>query len=131
MDTDQVIERLPLQAWHGPFDTKVCTQAVDALESGRVLLAELPFSVSPDEAFLLSPAIMGSERKNISYDPPTGQLANTALAGAQADSLKHMLRRFGDAAEIRVDAFPGVDLQPLNRRLLEQPRRSSRPGPQV
>jgi hypothetical protein len=123
MDTDQVIERLPLQAWHGPFDTKVCTQAVDALESGRVLLAELPFSVSPDEAFLLSPAIMGSERKNISYDPPTGQLANTALAGAQADSLKHMLRRFGDAAEALLHGLlPGYAAQ------LQRARTSFRPA---
>jgi hypothetical protein len=114
MDADHVIERMQLQAWHGPFDTKVCTQAVDALESGCVLLAGLPFSVSPDEAFLLSPAIMGSERKNISYNPPTGQLSNTALAGAQADCLKTMLRRFGDAAETLLrDLLPGyaADLQ--------------------
>ena len=123
MDTDQVIERLPLQTWHGPFDTEVCTQAVDALESGRVLLAELPFSMSPDEAFLLSPAIMGSERKNISYDPPTGQVANTALAGAQADSLKHMLRRFGDAAEALLrDLLPGYAAE------LQRARTSFRPA---
>ncbi len=114
MDADHVIERLPLPAWHGPFDTDVCTHAVDALESGRVLLAELPFSVAPAETFLLSPAIMGNERKNISYDPRTGQLANTALTGAQADFLKSMLRRFGDAAETLLrDLLPGyaADLQ--------------------
>lgn len=114
MNAEHVIERLPLRAWHGPFNTDVCTRAVDALESGRVLLAELPFSVSSDEAFLLSPAIMGSERKNISYDPATGQLANTALTGAQADSLKSMLRRFGDAAgTLLQDLLPGyaADLQ--------------------
>ncbi len=99
MNTDQVIERLPLHAWQGPFDTTVCTQATEALESGRVLLADLPFSMSPDEAFLLSPSIMGSERKNISYDPATGNVANSSLSGPQADCLKAMLRRFGDAAE--------------------------------
>jgi hypothetical protein len=114
MDADHVIERLPLRAWHGPFDTDVCTQALDALESGRVLLAGLPFAVSPDEAFLLSPTIMGSERKNISYDALSGQLANTALADARADRLKSMLRRFGDSAETLLrDLLPGyaADLQ--------------------
>jgi hypothetical protein len=64
-----------------------------------VLLAALPFSISPDEAFLLSPSIMGSERKNISYDPATGDVANSSLSGPQADCLNEMLRRFGDEAE--------------------------------
>ncbi|HTI83721.1 MAG TPA: Kdo hydroxylase family protein [Acetobacteraceae bacterium] len=108
MNTHEVIERLPLHTWQGPFNTAVCTQATEALESGRVLLADLPFGMSPDEAFLLSPSIMGSERKNISYDPATGDLANSSLSGPQADCLKEMLRRFGDAAEALLrDLLPG------------------------
>jgi 3-deoxy-D-manno-octulosonic acid hydroxylase-like protein len=108
MNTNEVIEQLPLRAWQGPFDTAVCTQAVEALESGRVLLANLPFRVLPDEAFLLSPAIMGSERKNISYEPAAGHVANTSLSGPDADRLKKMMRRFGDGAETLLrDLLPG------------------------
>jgi hypothetical protein len=109
MDASEVIESLPICEWRGPFDAALRTQAVDALESGRVLLLpQLPFHVSPDEAFLLSPAIMGSERKNISFDPTTGSVGNTSLSGAQAEQLRAMLRRFGDAADnLLRDLLPG------------------------
>jgi hypothetical protein len=123
MNTDQVIERLKLHAWQGPFDTAVSTQAIEALESGRVLLADLPFSMSPDEAFLLSPSIMGSERKNISYDPSTGDVANSSLSGPEADCLQAMLRRFGDAAETLLrDLLPGYATS------LQRARTSFRPA---
>ncbi len=123
MNTDEVIERLSLHAWQGPFNTDVCTQAIEALESGRVLLADLPFSTSPNEAFLLSPSIMGSERKNISYDPSTGDIANSSLSGPQADCLKEMLRRFGDAAETLLrDLLPGYATS------LQRARTSFRPA---
>jgi hypothetical protein len=108
MHARDVIESLPVGEWHGPFDPLLQTQAVEALESGRVLLAQLPFQIAPDETFLLSPAIMGSERKNISFDPVTGGTGNTSLTGAQAECLKAMLRRFSDAAErLLHDLLPG------------------------
>ena len=87
------------------------------------LLADLPFSMPPDEAFLLSPSIMGSERKNISYDPSTGDVANSSLSGPQADRLKAMLRRFGDAAErLLRDLLPGYATS------LQRARTSFRPA---
>jgi hypothetical protein len=99
MNAHDVIESLPLCEWHGPFDPALRVQAVEALESGRVLSARLPFEIAPNEVSLLSPAIMGSERKNISFDPATGSIGNTSLTGAQSECLQGMLRRFGDAAE--------------------------------
>ena len=109
MNARDVIEDLPIAEWHGPFDAALRTQAVDALEAGRVLLlAQLPFSVAADEMFLLSPKIMGSERKNISLDPATGSVGNTALGGAEAAKLVAMMQRFGDAAErLLHDLLPG------------------------
>jgi hypothetical protein len=124
MDASDVIENLPIAAWHGPFDAALQRQAVDALEAGRVLLlAELPFRVAPDEMFLLSPRIMGSERKNISLDPASGMVSNTALSGAEAAKLAAMMQRFGDAAEQMLR-----DLLPGYAPALERARTSFRPA---
>ena len=124
MNPSEPIEGLPVAAWHGPFDAVLQRRAIDALEAGRVLLlAQLPFPTTPDETFLLSPAIMGTERKNISFDPMSGSVSNTSLAGAQADSLRVMLRRFGDKAERLVR-----DLLPHYAAALERARTSFRPA---
>ena len=124
MDPRYVIEPLPIAAWHGPFDPALHARAIDALEAGRVLLlADLPFYPLPDETPLLSPAVMGSERKNISFDPASGAVGNTSLAGAQADRLRAMLRRFGDAAETLLR-----DLLPGYAPALERARTSFRPA---
>jgi 3-deoxy-D-manno-oct-2-ulosonic acid (Kdo) hydroxylase len=123
MNTGDVIELLPITDWHGPFDAALRTHAVDALEAGRVLLAQLPFVPAPAETFLLSPSAMGSERKNISFDPATGQVSNSSLSGAEGDRLGAMLRRFGDAAETLLrDLLPGYASS------LERARTSFRPA---
>ena len=123
MDAHDVIETLAVSDWRGPFDAALRARAIDALEAGRVLTAQLPFAVRPDEAFLLSPAVMGSERKNISFDPASGQVGNTSLSGAKADRLRDMLRRFGDAAETLLR-----DLLPAYAPALERARTSFRPA---
>jgi hypothetical protein len=124
MDAHDVIEPLTIAGWHGPFDPALQARAVDALEAGRVLLlANLPFRLVPDETFLLSPAVMGSERKNISFDLATGTIGNTSLTGADADRLRAMLRRFGDAAEALLR-----DLLPGYAPALERARTSFRPA---
>jgi 3-deoxy-D-manno-octulosonic acid hydroxylase-like protein len=123
MNAQDVVETLPIADWHGPFDAVLRSRACAALEAGRVLLARLPFAVAPDEAFLLSPSIMGSERKNISFDPSDGSLSNTALDGVQADRLRAMLRRFGDSAETLLH-----DLLPDYATGLERARTSFRPA---
>ena len=109
LNPSDVIEELPIVEWHGPFDPALRNRAVDTLEAGRVLLlAQLPFNIATQEAFLLSASVMGSERKNISFDPHSGDVSNTSLSGDRADSLRAMLRRFGDAAEqLLCDLLPG------------------------
>ncbi len=124
MDARDVIEELPITEWHGPFDAALRSRAVDALEAGRVmLLEELPFRVAPDEMFLLSPKVMGSERKNISLDPASGRVGNTSLGGAEGGRLVAMLRRFGDSAERLLH-----DLLPGYAPALERARTSFRPA---
>jgi hypothetical protein len=123
MDAADVIEALPITDWHGPFAAAAQVRAIDALEAGRVLLAQLPFALAPEERFLLSPAVMGSERKNISFDPASSEVGNTSLAGAEAERLRMMLRRFGDAAETLLR-----DLLPGYAPALERARTSFRPA---
>jgi hypothetical protein len=124
MDARDVTHELPIAAWHGPFDAALRLQAVDALEAGRVLLLpDLPFQIAPAETFLLSPRIMGSERKNVSLDPATDTLGNTALGGVERGKLAAMMRRFGDSAERLLH-----DLLPGYAPALERARTSFRPA---
>ena len=124
MDASQVIETLLVTEWHGPFDPSLKSQALDALEDGRVLLLDqLPFQILPEETQLLSPTVMGSERKNISFDPASGRIGNTSLSGRDAEALGSMLRRFGDAGEKLLR-----DLLPRYALMLERARTSFRPA---
>ncbi len=124
MDRRDVIAQLPITEWHGPFDAALRTQAIDALEAGRVLmLPQLPFQVVADETFLLAPRIMGSERKNISLDPVTGAVGNIALDAAGTAKLAGMMQRFGDSAERMLR-----DLLPDYAATLERARTSFRPA---
>ena len=125
MDAHDVIEELPITEWHGPFDAALRTHAMDALEAGRVLLAAgLPFRIAPDEAFLLSPTVMGSERKNISLDPATGKTGNTSLGGAEATNAgRRCCSASADGAERMLR-----DLLPGYAAALERARTSFRPA---
>jgi hypothetical protein len=124
MDVSRNIEQLPLTDWHGPFDPALRQRAVDALEGGRVLLLPLlPFSLLADETPLLSPAVMGSERKNISFDAATGQTTNVSPSASETGTLGRMLRRFGDSAETLLR-----DLLPRYASTLERARTSFRPA---
>jgi hypothetical protein len=123
MQASDVIEGLPITDWQGPFAPPVQTQALDALEAGRVLMARLPFRLAPDETFLLSPTVMGSERKNISFDAATGRIGNASLSGGEAERLQTMLRSFDDMAETLLH-----DLLPGYAPALQRARTSFRPA---
>jgi hypothetical protein len=122
MTADEVLEELPIAAWRGPFEPGVQRRAVDALEGGRVLLLPgLPFAIAPDETRLLDPATLGEHGKNVSLDPRTGRLSNTALSDAAA--LPGMMQRYADATlALLTDLLPGYAAQ------LERARTSFRPA---
>ncbi len=124
MDSTDVLETLPITAWHGPFDPAVRQRALTALEQGRVLvLPDLAFQVGPDEADLLRADVSDAKRKNVSFDPRTGRVGNTALPPGEAARLTAMLQRFAV-----VSARLLVDLLPDYAAVLEQARTSFRPN---
>jgi hypothetical protein len=124
MDAADVLEPLPITAWHGPFDAALRQRALTALERGKVLvLPDLPFPIAADEGDLLRPDVSGAERKNVSFDPGTGRLGNIALAPGEAGRLTALLRRFAaDSAHLLRDLLPGYAAT------LEQARTSFRPN---
>lgn len=124
MKSDPPLLELPVTSWAGPFDAALRNEAVEALESGRVLvLPSLPFVVTAQEQDLLSPAILGGKRKNISLDPGSRKVGNTALDEAGNGRLAAMMDRFGTQATALVGAlFPGY------APTLERARTSFRPA---
>jgi len=99
MTADDVLHTLAVAAWDGPFPADLQCSARDALESGLVLaLPALRFEVAADEQRFLDAASLGGSRKNISLDPTSRRLGNSALSAADAASLTAMMARFADSA---------------------------------
>lgn len=95
MDHTDILLTLPDAEWGGPFSSAAQNQAITALESGLlVFLPRLVFAIANDEANFLDPASSAAGRKNISFDPATGDLGNVALDTGDAAHLKAMLVRF-------------------------------------
>ncbi len=124
MTADEVLETLPIADWQGPFAPVLQRHAVDALESGRVLvLPRLRFAVAAAEHRFLDAKSLGRSRKNISLDPDRGTLGNSALPPADATDLAGMMRRFAAGAARLV-----TDLLPNYASTLERSRTSFRPA---
>ena len=69
--------------------------ALAALERGEVLaLPRHGFELQPDERGLLDPRVSDGRSKNVSFDPKTGRLGGTAVAGAEREALTRMMARF-------------------------------------
>lgn len=124
MTADEVLERLAVSAWGGPFDHATQARAIEALECGKVLvLPDLSFAIAPGETRLLDPATLGEHGKNVSLDPQTRRLSNTAVPAADAATLAAMMQRFADAALALL-----TDLLPRYTAQLERARTSFRPA---
>jgi 3-deoxy-D-manno-oct-2-ulosonic acid (Kdo) hydroxylase len=117
MTRDDVLEVLGVTAWGGDaVDAAVSARAVAALESGRVLFFPfLPFALEEGEKQFLTPAALGPGRKNISFDPASGECQGSALPGAEAARLGAMLERFGRQAEALLLALAPAYAQGLVR----------------
>jgi hypothetical protein len=130
MNVNEVLVVLPLTRWNQPCALDFQSSAVGALESGKVVLfPRLPFLLEPDEHDLFDPALSGSSRKNISFDPNTGKLGNAGLAGERATPLQKMMDRFGGAA-----TRLACNLLPPYAAAIERGRTSFRPkdrGPRL
>jgi hypothetical protein len=121
MDAAEVLETLPVTSWHGPFEASLQGHALGALESGKVLvLPQLPFAVAPGEADLLRPDVAGADRKSISLDSASGQIAN--VDAALGPRVAAMMQRFADESAQFLAA-----LLPSYSSGLERARTSFRP----
>jgi hypothetical protein len=97
--------------------------AANRLEDGAVLLLPgLAFRIDPAELVLFSPSILASQ-KNSSFDPSSGRVSGTTLAGEPLSLLQGLMRRFSDAAHSIV-----ASLLPQYRGSLLRARASFRPA---
>jgi hypothetical protein len=123
MQAIDVVEEFRGLTWEGPFAPDTIARAGDALEAGKVLFfPDLAFRLRPEEAGFLDDKVSDHSRKNVSFDPLTGQIGATTLAGVEEKKLAAMLDRFGrQARSLLVGLIPAYDIG------LERARTSFRP----
>jgi hypothetical protein len=91
------IARFSLTRWDQPASPAEQDAAIDALENGDVvLLPRLGFELLGDERELLSASLSG-KRKNISFDPRSGQLGGSDEEGPARTRLQSVMQRYADA----------------------------------
>ena len=98
------VETIDHTDWTAAPERHAIAAATQALEAGHVLfLPRLRFGVDANEAStLFAPSILGSS-KNASFDPRTGRLGGTTLAGGDAETLRTFIHRFSASAAALVE----------------------------
>jgi hypothetical protein len=92
-------------SWADPAPPALAADATVALESGNVLfLPNLRFGVDRDEQAIFSPSILASS-KNTSFDPVTGRVGGTRLAGDEQAHLGRIMARFSDSAHTLINGL--------------------------
>jgi len=119
MDALQIIDLID---WQGPYSEAERGKAVEALESGRLLLfPRLPFVLRDAEKPLLRPELSTGQAKNISLDP-SGTLKHESGDTNERAMLQAMMQRFASSAVSLVSGlFPNYAAK------LERARTSYRP----
>jgi hypothetical protein len=93
----EILERVGIEDWTGPFAEPVTRHAVSALEAGKILLLPgLEFELLPAEQRFLSTQYLEPQSKNISYRPDSQALGGTSCQGSERLELAAMLRRFSE-----------------------------------
>lgn len=89
---DDPLVPIAVDSWSGPVDPALTYVAVAALEASRVvLLPHLRFRLLNSETVLLSEDTLDGRRKNVSFNPATGQLKGSV---GHPELLSGMLSRF-------------------------------------
>lgn len=89
------IVHIDLPNWATVPDRAQATQWVNALKQGMVLFFMLlSFDLIPGELELLDPSLSDPKRKNISYNPATGQVSGTVASVDQQRAMATMLKRY-------------------------------------
>ncbi|WP_397449834.1 Kdo hydroxylase family protein [Pseudomonas sp. NA-150] len=116
------IVSLPITSWDQPISSEQQTLAIDALESGNVvLLPQLPFVVRDDERPLLESDVMQGI-KNVSLSPSNGSFKGSKGSEAEQQQLQAMMMRFATATRTLANNL----LSPYEHGL-QQARASFRP----
>lgn len=117
------LENIDGDRFDAVFPVPVMDRAVRALEGGQVLFfPRLVFALDADERAFLDPRCSDGRAKNVSYDPSSGVLKGTGLAGGERDRLQAMVARFAQSARALV-----ATLLPTYERQLRMGRTSYRP----
>ena len=116
-------------SWADPAPPTLAADATVALESGSVLfLPNLRFGVDRDEQAIFSPSILASS-KNTSFDPVTGRVGGTRLAGDEQAHLARIMARFSDSAHTLINGSVSAISRPFDSGSRElQAGRNRRPA---
>lgn len=91
---------IPSQNWQENYQLTQQQSAAEALESGQVIfLPQLAFQLSDDERHLASPNFTDPKRKNVNYNPITGELRGTLCQGNARSRMSQMLNRYATHAD--------------------------------
>lgn len=116
------MQLIGVQDWRDAVAADLCNSAVEALEAGCILfLPKLRFELQEGERVFLDASIVGKS-KNVSYDPRTGKVGGTTVAGMKVHELRALLDRFAVSTRTLLAA-----LLPDYRGGLHQARTSLRP----
>jgi len=109
--------------WQGPVAPSIINQAIEALETGKVVfLPKLAFLLKEAENQFLSADIADPQSKNVRYDIRTNALGGTTLTDDLRQGLQSMMNRFADSSRQLVE-----QLFPHYRGHIAQARTSFRP----
>lgn len=101
-----VLEKLEITSWRGPFAEDLTWRTVEALETGKILFAPfLHFELSDAEKRFLSPIYLERKSKNISYRPNSHGLGGSSASGRDRDELTAMLKRYYESATALIGAL--------------------------
>src|SRR5688572_25089496 len=104
----QPVFTLTSDRWDATFPTRLQEGAVQALEEGKVLfLPRLAFPLQAHELEFLAPEIV-AKSKNVSFDPASGEVGGTGVAGMKLNQLRELLGRYAAASRLLLDRLvPG------------------------
>ncbi len=115
----------PQTDWQDQFSKTEQRQAIEAVETGKLLLfPELAFRLLPTEQHLLNSVYLAPKSKNISYDSASGHLAGAVGREADLTLLHDLLERFAQFSKAWL-----TKILPHYQEALIQARTSFRPAP--
>lgn len=119
----QILQTFTTNGWSESFSPTQQTEAIEALESGKILyFPHLAFQVNPNEQRFLSASYTSAKAKNISYDCRNDEIRGLLGSTADRKQIKPLLARFAENSKILLN-----NVLPHYSSALEIARTSLRP----